>query len=83
LIDLSDTTFLIPVRIDSKERIKNLDIVLNYLLTKFNTNVIILEDAKEEKIFFNRIDSRVKYIFNKNESDIFYRTKLLNALPPV
>jgi hypothetical protein len=80
LLDLSDTTFLIPVRIDSAERMENLDIVLNYLLTKFNTNVTILEDAKEQNIFFNRTDKRIKYIFNKNDSDIFYRTKLLNKM---
>ena len=79
-IDLTDVTFTIPVRIDSEERLENIDLTLTYLLSKFDTNIIILEDDVEQKIEFHRTHERVKYIFNKNDSQIFHRTRLLNQL---
>lgn len=42
-IDLTDTTFIIPVRIDSRDREFNLRFVLKYLMDNFDTNIIIKE----------------------------------------
>jgi len=80
MIDLNDVTFLIPIRIDSEERRENLDIILNYLVSKFNTHIILLEDDKEQKYYIKKSYKNIKYIFHKNNDFIFYRTKLLNVL---
>ncbi len=44
-IDLKDVTFIIPVRIDSIERLENLQLVTNYLLENFQTHILIVEAA--------------------------------------
>jgi hypothetical protein len=78
VIDLTDVTFLIPVRIESRERLENLDLVLSYLLKKFDTTILLVEDDKEQKVFFSRKPDNVKYEFRKNDDPLFHKTKLLN-----
>lgn len=48
-IDLTDTTFIIPVRIDSKDREFNLRFILKYLMDNFDTNIIIKESDDEPR----------------------------------
>ena len=40
-------TFLIPVKLESKDRVRNLTTVLTYLLTKFDAKILIQECDKE------------------------------------
>jgi hypothetical protein len=80
MIDLSDVTFTIPIRIDSKERLENFILILSFLLQHFHTNVIIMEDDCAQQIFFDKPPDRVKYIFNKNKDPLFHKTKLINQL---
>ena len=44
-INLSDVTFMIPVCIESDDRKKCLTVVLDYMINKFNTNIIVLEEG--------------------------------------
>lgn len=74
MIDLSDVTFTIPIRIDSQARLENFIIVLTYLLENFQTNIIILEDDSEQKISFDNPPKPVKYISIKMK--ILFFTKL-------
>ena len=39
--DLTDVSFLIALKIDSKDRINNLDITIEYLQHHFDTEIII------------------------------------------
>ena len=48
--DLTDVTFLIPVRIVSKERFENFILVLKYLNKFFKLTVTVLEADKSEKL---------------------------------
>jgi predicted glycosyltransferase involved in capsule biosynthesis len=83
MIDLTDVTFTIPIRYDTDDRIRNIVTTLSYLLGNFNTNIIILESDSDIKMrpyiekFFNK---NVKYMFIKEDSDIFHRTKFLNIM---
>ena len=45
--DLTDVTFIIPVKIDSDDRRRNLKITLSYLQRNFDTNIIVCESDKE------------------------------------
>ena len=43
-VDLRDTTFMIPLRIETQDRMRNAITILTYLLRGFNTNVMVLEN---------------------------------------
>jgi hypothetical protein len=48
--DLTDVSFLIALKIDSKDRIDNLDITIEYLQHHFDTEIIISEQSKKSLI---------------------------------
>lgn len=82
VIDLSDVTFTIPVKFESKDRLDNFFLSLKYLNRFFKTNVIIGEQDKEylDNLFLQYYDnlniSRLKYQIK----DTFERTRLLNDM---
>jgi len=89
-IDLSKLTFLIPIRIDSDDRIRNIITVLCYLLKNFNTN-IILKEVDNEKYFQSYALPQIKefveddinqldYIFEKSNDPVFYRMQIINEM---
>lgn len=80
-IDLSNSTFIIPLKIDSEDRIDNLQITTNYILNNFKTNLMILEADTEPKAK-NLIDKSIDYIFyeTKEKDGPFHRTKFLNIM---
>ena len=43
MIDLSDCTFIIPLKIDSPERERNIELILSYLTTNFITTIVVTE----------------------------------------
>lgn len=75
--NLKDTTFIIPVRIDSKERLQNFFSVVKFLELNFTTNIIALEADTNEKI--TKIKGITK-IFVEDNNLIFHRTKYLNQM---
>ena len=45
--DLKDCTFIIPIRIESTDRMRNVITILCYLNSNFDTNIIVKEVDKE------------------------------------
>ena len=41
MVDLSNATFIIPLRIESSDRMRNIVTLLCYLFENFDTNVIV------------------------------------------
>ena len=41
--DLKDCTFIIPIKIESTDRLRNVITVLCYLVSNFDTNIIVKE----------------------------------------
>ena len=74
MIDLKELTILIALKVDSEDRINNLDIVFNYLQNNFNTNIIISEQDESPKL-----EGRYNcnYVFLKT-SDFFNRQRGVN-----
>ena len=71
-----------PVRVESQDRANNILTSVSYLLYHLDTNIIILEDDKISRvpgILGNKID-QVKYIFNRNDEYLFWKTKHLNTM---
>lgn len=89
-IDLSNATFIIPLRIDSDDRVRNIITVLCFLLKNFKTNVI-LKEVDEQKLFESCALSQIQefvgddieqltYLFEQSEDPVFYRMKILNEM---
>lgn len=74
-IDLSDTTFVIPVYYDHNDRMQNIMLTLAFLNTNFKTNILIGEQGGSE---FEQLQSYADYVrFDYKE---FHRTKMINEL---
>lgn len=75
-----DVSIVIPLRIDSPERERNLDTLLSCLY-KMNFKEIILLEADEVVRYHVKIkNSSVRYVFVKDDDPVFYRTRYLNQL---
>lgn len=81
-IDLTDVTFIIPIRIDTNERIRNLKTVLSYLNKYFDTNIIIGEESSISMVPGILLGSNLKftYMHIKTDSPYIHRTKVLNIM---
>lgn len=79
-LNLLNTTFVIPVRIDSREREENLDVLLNYLNTIADTSVIILEADDVRRYTPKYTYANVTYLFVEDTDPVFHRTRYLNQL---
>lgn len=89
MVDLSNATFIIPLRIESEDRMRNIVTLLCFLFGNFDTNVIIKE-VDSEPVFEQNVLSQVKefvgrdinliHIFEKSDDSVFYRMHILNEM---
>ena len=89
--DISDCTFIIPLRIESRDRMRNIITTLIYLLRNFKTNVIVKEVDKES-IFKESVQPALEealkdfqlegltHIFEQSDEYTFHRTKIINDM---
>lgn len=76
-----DLTFVIPVRIDSIFRLRNLKSVVEFYSRHLASNFIILEaDTKSRIPVGTFTDHNVQFLFEGDENPIFHRTKYINRL---
>lgn len=77
--DLSDVTFLIPLRIDSGERLRNVITTTSWLLEHLDTNVIVgIADVASVQ---SLLDARVKVIKIDDDPRLpFHVTRIFNEL---
>lgn len=87
MIDLKNTTFIIPISLESEDRKFNANLTLRYLCENLNTNIIIFEYDTEPKLYkiLNNLSFKCcsiyhKFIENVSGNNIFHRTKLLNEM---
>lgn len=88
-IDLSKATFIIPIRIESADRMRNVLTSIIFLLENFNTTIIVKE-VDTESVFNSNILPQLKeyfdnlsnliHIFEKSDDPVFYRMKILNEM---
>lgn len=89
-INLSNCTFIIPVRIDSNDRTRNLITVLCFLLSQFDTKIILKEVASQPlvdeyilpqvKEFLGNDLEGFTYLFEKSDNPEFHRMKIINEV---
>jgi len=79
--DLEDTTFIIPLRIDTIDRLENLLFCTNHLLKYFNTKILILEaDTRNRNILNKMLNKKITYVFREDKDPIFFRTSYINKI---
>lgn len=90
MIDLKDCTFIIPIRIESEDRMRNVITVLCHLLRNFDTKVI-LKEVDTESVFKKEILPQIEeylgdginnltHVFEKSDDPVFYRMKIINEM---
>ena len=89
MVDLSNATFIIPLRIESADRMRNIITSLCFLFGNFDTNVIIKE-VDSEPVFENNVLPQIKefigkdinltHVFEKSDDPVFYRMHILNEM---
>ena len=85
MLNLRETTFIIPIKIDHPDRYRNAKIVLNYLNQHFYTQVFIYEISNSGEIqtelnFVKRLENlKTKHWVEKIDQS-FHRTKYLNIM---
>lgn len=72
-------TFVIPVRVDSEERISNLRTVIEFLC-KFSCRIIVLEADSAARLDGECYSLGVDYEFVEDTNRVFHRTRYLNQL---
>lgn len=88
-IDLKEATFIIPIRIESTDRLRNVITIVAFLLENFDTNIIIKE-VDNQSNFKNEalpilndildIEVNVNHIFERSSDESFHRQKILNEM---
>lgn len=83
-------TFLIPVKLESPDRVRNLKTVLTYLLSKFDAKIQVQEHDRENRFTkmvmpyindrFGPITHRLTYTFDEQKEPYFHKTKVLNDM---
>ena len=90
-IDLTQATFIIPIRIESPDRLRNVVTTTAFLLENFRTNLIIKEVDTESVFKRDAIpilkdildfdfDYEVNHIFEKSDDLLFHRQRVLNEM---
>ena len=90
MINLKQCTFIIPIRIESEDRMRNVITVLCYLLENFDTKVI-LKEVDTESVFEKEVLPQIKdylgdainnltHVFEQSDDPVFYRMKIINEM---
>ena len=80
-VDLTDVTFLIPVRLDSVVRLENTIAVVSFLHKNFNTTIMVLEASPYDNgILKKMVNNKIKYDHYKDFDAVFHRTKYNNIM---
>jgi len=87
--DLKDCTFIIPIRIESTDRLRNIITVFCYIISNFDTNIIVKEVDTESRFESEALPqikefcgdvSCINHIFEKSHESLFLREKILNEM---
>ena len=89
--DLTKTTFIIPLRIETDDRMRNIITTLIYLTRNFDTKIIVKEVDKEsvylrdvqpllEQALEPEMLNCITHIFEESDEFTFHRTKILNDM---
>lgn len=79
-LDLTDVTIVIPFVSGSREQIKYLDVLLDYISIIADTAVIVLEIGDKQQYKPGKEYSNTTFLFEPDSNRVFHRTHYLNCL---
>lgn len=79
-VDNNRLSFVIPIRVDSAERERNLDVVVDLLSEIEGVDISILEGDRRPLYRLKKTYENVSYRFVEDSDPVFHRTKYLNWL---
>jgi len=90
-VNLSQATFIIPIRIESSDRLRNVITTTAFLLENFDTNIMIKEVDYQsvfekqaipilEEIVEDDIWKNFDFNFEKTNEPLFHKTRILNEM---
>ncbi len=85
---MMDLTFLIPTRIETEDRLRNITSVVTYLLHHVPAKVIVKEVSNQPTFKFRslpeikkRVDTtNLTYLYEESNEPLFCKSKVLNDL---
>lgn len=85
---MMDLTFLIPTRIETEDRLRNIISSVSYLLRHIPAKVIVKEVSNHPTFKFRAIPeirkyvdiSNLTYLYEETQEPLFYKSKVLNDL---
>jgi hypothetical protein len=80
--NLKDSTFIIPIKLESNDRIANFSIVIKFLTKYLDTNIIIYEQGIRSVAHnLPKIYPNIRYLFEQSSGgEPFHRTRYLNQM---
>lgn len=79
---LKDVTFVIPTRIDSPERSRNLDVLIDFIIRYFDSTILVMESDNRQRYFVRNDNRRIHYFYEEDSCSIFQHTRCMNLLYP-
>lgn len=88
---MNSLTFLMPCRIESEDRLRNIITSVSYITHHFPQSKIIVKEVDKESVFsssaipvikniFGKSLDNLTHIFEKSDDQFFHKTKILNDL---
>ena len=86
---MNDLTYILPTRIESEDRLKNIITSVSYLLKNFPEAKVIVKEVSERATFKFRAlpeirkianTDNLKYVFEESNDPLFHKTRILNDL---
>lgn len=74
-LDLTDVTFTMPVAYDHSDRKENIELALAFILSAYDTNVIIGEQGGNKFAYLEKYCDYMQFDF-----PVFHRTRMLNEM---
>lgn len=74
-----NSTFIIPIRVDSDKRLENIHVVVDYILKWTDSHIIVTERDEYQKVFL-KPNKKLNYSFENIQGGLFHRTKLINQM---
>lgn len=78
---MKDLSFLIPIRLDTIQRLENLLVVIQFLRSHFDSPILVYEASSySTSIVSSLLEKEAAYTFEEDRDTIFHRTKYINKL---
>ena len=86
---MNNITYIMPTRIESNDRLRNIVTSVSFLLANFPQAKVIVKEVDKQSVFQEHalpaIESFVetkslRHIFEQSNDDLFHKTRILNDL---